>query len=159
MAVVLKKIMDGVKGLFDGRFYDNGSGALMPIQHLDEDQVALLATAEAQAEILARLDDPLTAAPSTDQDPIYDHANGDKKTVLASAVVFTPPAGCKFVRMDATVDTFVRTDNAVAADDGKAIRIVGGAPAEIVPVTAGVAIRAFAAASSTLRMMPMKARA
>lgn len=100
----------------------------------------------------------LTAAPSTDQDPIFDHANGDKKTVTASAVVFTPPAGCKFVRLDATVDTFVRTDDQVALDDGKAIRIAGGMPPEIVPVTPGVPVRAYAATSSTLRITPMKVR-
>lgn len=99
----------------------------------------------------------LTARPSTDQDPIFDHANGEKATVTASAVVFTPPAGCKFARFDATVDTFIRTDNQAAADDGKAIRLIAGQP-EILPVTATVAVRAYAASSSILRITPMKVR-
>lgn len=99
----------------------------------------------------------LTARPSTDQDPIFDHANGEKATVTTSAVVFTPPAGCKFARFDATVDTFIRTDDQPAADDGDAIRLIAGQP-EILPVTAAVAVRAYAASSSTLRITPMKVR-
>ncbi len=100
----------------------------------------------------------LKAAPSADQDPIFDHANGDKKTVTVSAEVFTPPAGCKFIRVDATVDTFLRTDDQPALDDGKSIRIVGGMPSETIPVTPGVKVRAYAATSSVLRIMPMKVR-
>lgn len=95
--------------------------------------------------------------PVADQDPIYDHANGEKATVTTSAVVFTPPAGCKFARFDATVDTFIRTDDQPAADDGDAIRLIAGQP-EILPVTAGTAVRAYAASSSTLRITPMKVR-
>lgn len=180
----------------------NLGGYLMPLQHLDPDQLAAvtsalapLSTAAKQdtiiagltsidghvdglegtaASILAKLSsDPatdtkleavrallagtLTARPSTDQDPIYDHANGEKATVTTSAVVFTPPAGCKFARFDATVDTFIRTDDQPAADDGDAIRLIAGQP-EILPVTATVAVRAYAASSSTLRITPMKVR-
>lgn len=107
--------------------------------------------------VRALLAGTLTAAPSTDQDPIFDHANGVSMAVTASAVVFTPPAGCKFARFDATVDTFIRTDGQPAADDGKAIRLIAGQP-EILPVTATVAVRAYAASSSTLRITPMKVR-
>jgi len=119
--------------------------------------IAAPATDSKLEAVRALLAGTLTAAPSTDQDPIFDHANGTSATVTTSATVFTPPAGCKFARFDATVDTFIRTDNTAAADDGKAIRLIAGQP-EILPVTAGVAVRAYAASSSTLRITPMKVR-
>jgi len=119
--------------------------------------IAAPATDAKLEAVRALLAGTLTAAPSTDQDPIFDHANGTSAAVTASAVVFTPPAGCKFARFDATVDTFIRTDNQVAADDGKAIRLIAGQP-EILPVTAGTAVRAYAASASTLRITPMKVR-
>lgn len=116
---------------------------------------ATQATLEAVRVLLAGT---LRAAPSADQDPIFDHANGERVAALtSSAVVFTPPAGCKFARFDATVDTFIRTDNVAAADDGDAIRLIAGQP-EIIPVTAGVAVLAYAATASVLRVTPLKAR-
>lgn len=161
-------------------------GTLSPVQHMEPSQVAEITSALSAidghvdglegtaASILAKLSsDPatdtkleavrallagtLTARPSTDQDPIYDHANGEKATVTTSAAVFTPPVGCKFARFDATLDTFIRTDDAAAADDGEAIRLIGGQP-EILPVVAGVAVQAYAASSSVLRITPMKVR-
>lgn len=107
--------------------------------------------------LIEAADAPAGAPQSADQDPIYDHANGVKATVTSSAVVFTPSAGTKFARFDASADTFIRTDDAAAADDGQAVRLVAGSP-DILPVTPGVPVRAYAASSSTLRITPMKIR-
>lgn len=100
----------------------------------------------------------VVASPSAAQDPILDHANGEKETVSTSAVVFTPPAGCYFAHFDANVETFIRTDNAPAADAAGARRLIAD-QGEILPVTPGVDVRAYCATSAVLRIIPMKVRA
>lgn len=99
-----------------------------------------------------------TAAPSPDQDPIFDHANGVKNAaVTASATILTPPAGCKFARITSDVTCFVRTDAGVAADDAFSVVVFANIP-EIVPVTAAVDVKAYAGSSAVIRCMPFKAR-
>lgn len=94
---------------------------------------------------------------SPDQDPVLDHTNGVKVTVTTSAVVFTPPAGCKFARFSCDVDTFIRTDDAVAADNAAAVRLYAGPP-EILPVKEGVPVRGYCPTSAVLRITPLKVR-
>lgn len=99
----------------------------------------------------------VAAAPSADQDPIFDHANGTKNSVTASQTIITPPAGCKYVRVSSNVDCFVRTDGQAAADAAGSILVSAGA-AEIIPVVAGTAVTAFAASTAVVRCMPYKVR-
>jgi hypothetical protein len=97
-------------------------------------------------------------SPADDQDPIFDMANGTKTSVTTSATVITPPTGCKYVRIGADVDIFVNTAGATAVDDGTSIRIIAGQP-EIVPVTAGTAVKALSSSGTAIvRCMPLKAR-
>lgn len=102
----------------------------------------------------------LYVAPSVEQDPIYDHANGASASVTSSsALAFTPPAGCKFGVFYASADTYMRTDDGTASlSDGKSILIQGGAPPSVHPVTAAVEINAITASTSTLTFLPLKAR-
>lgn len=96
--------------------------------------------------------------PSADQDPIFNHAAGVKVAVTTSVALFTPPAGCKFARISTDVDIVVNTANAAAVDDGTAVRIVANLP-EVIPVTAGIQVRALSlGASATVRCTPLKAR-
>lgn len=114
-------------------------------------------TAGQKVALIEAVDAPVGSPLSPDQDPIYDHANGVRATVTTSTVVFTPAAGVKFARFDASSEAFIRTDNAVAADDGQAVRLIADSP-DILPVTPGVPVRAYAASSATLRITPMKVR-
>jgi hypothetical protein len=102
----------------------------------------------------------LTARPSVDQDPIYDHANGNTAAVTStSAAAYTPPAGCKFVQVYASADTYIRTDDAPASlTDGKGALVQGLAAPSIHPVTAGVPIRAITATTATVTFLPFKVR-
>ena len=98
------------------------------------------------------------AALATNQDPIFDHANGTKTSVTASATVLTPPTGCRFARISSDVDIFVNTAGATAVDDGTSIRIVANQP-EIIPVVAGTAVKALSSSgTAVVRCTPMKAR-
>lgn len=102
----------------------------------------------------------LTARPSTDQDPIFDEANGERVALTANAAddIITPPTGCKFVRISATADTLIATnDPTTMTDNGKNILVTAGQP-EIVPVTAGVTVRGLSTAASVVRAMPLKVR-
>jgi hypothetical protein len=100
----------------------------------------------------------LSTTLSTDQDPIYDHAAGVKVNVTASAAVLTPPASCKFVEITSDVDVFIRTDDTAVVDDGKAKMVKANAP-QVVPVAAGVPIRALSSAgTAVVRCLPLKAR-
>lgn len=100
----------------------------------------------------------VSVAPSKDQDPIYDHANGTKTSVTTSATVITPPAGCKFLRISSDVDVFVNTAGSAAVDDGTSIRIVANSP-EVIPVTAATAVVALSSSgTATVRCMPYKER-
>lgn len=99
-------------------------------------------------------------APSDDQDPIFDHANGAKVTLTANtaADLITPPAGCKFVRISADADIFVATDNPTSpSDDGKMIRIIANQP-EIIPVVAGMKVKGLSTTAAVVRLTPMKVR-
>ncbi|MDO8421558.1 MAG: hypothetical protein Q7S99_05300 [Parvibaculum sp.] len=100
----------------------------------------------------------VNAKPSSDQDPVFDHANGTKTSVTANATVLTPPTGCKYARISADVDILVSTDGVNAADDGKSIRISGGI-AETIPVIAGTAVKALSlVGTAVVRVTPMKVR-
>lgn len=103
-------------------------------------------------------DHPFPTKLPADQDPVFDHEAGVKVPDLtASAIVFTPPVGCKFARFDCSADAFFRTDDTAAADDGKATRVLAGAP-EVLPVKPGVKVRGYAPAASIVRITPMKSR-
>lgn len=99
----------------------------------------------------------VVASPAPAQDPILDHEHGIKIAVTASSAVFTPPAGCAFARFSTDVDTFIRTDDQPAADAAGALKLLANQP-EILPVTPGVDVRAYAASSAVLRIIPYKAR-
>jgi hypothetical protein len=97
-------------------------------------------------------------APSPDQDPIFDHANGTKTSVTTSATVITPPTGCKYLRISADADVFVNTAGSAAVDDGTSIRIIANQP-EVIPVTAGTAVKALSASgTAVVRCTPLKVR-
>jgi hypothetical protein len=101
---------------------------------------------------------PLPTAPSADQDPILDHANGVKASITASAQVLIPPAGCKYVRISSDVDVFVNTAGQTAVDNGTSIRLLANVP-EIIPVTAGVPLVALSSAGvAVVRCTPLKSR-
>ena len=100
----------------------------------------------------------VVASLSADQDPVFDHAAGTKTTVTTSATILTPPAGCKFARFSSNVDCFIRTDGSAAADDAASVPLYAGQP-EVLPVTAAVIVKGFAASSAVIRAMPLKARA
>jgi hypothetical protein len=101
----------------------------------------------------------VSTSSSSDQDPIFDHANGTKTSVTVSATVLVPPAGCKFARISADVDVFVNTAGSTAVDDGTSLRIVANQP-EVLPVTASVAVKALSSSgTAVVRCTPMKVRA
>jgi hypothetical protein len=101
---------------------------------------------------------PVSSSPSTDQDPIFDHANGTKTSVTTSATIITPPAACKFLRISTDVDIFVNTAGSAAVDDGTSIRVVANQP-EIIPVVAATAVKALSSGgTATVRCTPMKVR-
>ena len=101
----------------------------------------------------------LSTTPSTDQDPIYDHANAVKASVTTtSATAITPPTGAKFMRVHATADMFVRTDGTAAADAAGSIKLIANQP-ETIPVVAAIAVTAIVASGTgTLYATPMKVR-
>lgn len=93
-----------------------------------------------------------------DQDPIFDHTNGTKTSVTASATIITPPASCKYLRISSDVDLFVNTAGSAAVDDGTSIRIVANSP-EVIPVVAATAVKALSSAgTATVRCTPLKVR-
>lgn len=92
------------------------------------------------------------------QDPIFDNTNGTKTSVTTSALIITPPAGCKFIRIATDVNIFVNASNAAAVDDGTSILIFANQP-EVIPVTPGIIVRALSSSgTATVRCMPLKAR-
>lgn len=105
-------------------------------------------------------------APSPDQDPILDHAHGQVTSVSGSAVVLTPPSGCKYADFYSSADVWVRTDDAAAAVPTAAM--AGGVPAFVggaqnprtLAVTAGVPVRAISASGSAALVVavPHKSR-
>lgn len=100
----------------------------------------------------------LLVGQAPDQDPIFDHANGTKNSVTASAPVLTPPAGCKFARISADADIVVNTAGNIAVDDGSSVRIVANQP-EVIPVVAGVVVNALSlSGTAVVRCTPMKVR-
>lgn len=100
-----------------------------------------------------------TAAPSPDQDPIFDHASGTKNAaVTASVTILTPPTGCKFARFSSDVDCFIRTDGIDAADAAGSLKLFANIP-EILPVVEAVAVKGFALSSAVIRCLPFKVRA
>lgn len=101
---------------------------------------------------------PLPTAGPASQDPIFDHANGTKTSVTASAAIITPPAGCNYIRISSDVDIFVNTAGATAVDDGTSIRIIANVP-ETIPVVAGTAVKALSSSgTATVRCTPYKVR-
>jgi len=112
-----------------------------------------------------RIEDISTANPlptagiaPADQDPIFDHVNGTKTAVTTNTTVLTPPAGCKYARISTDIDIVVNTIGAAAVDNGTAIKIFANQP-EVIPVTAGVAVKALSlGASATVRCTPLKVR-
>lgn len=117
-----------------------------------------------QQEVLTALEairddtSEVATVPGASQDPIFDHANGTKTSVTASAGVITPPALCRYVRISTDVDIFVNTANSAAVDDGTAARIIANQP-EIIPVVAGVQVRALSSSgTAVVRCTPLKVR-
>ena len=111
-------------------------------------------------ELRALLAGVLSVRPPGDQDPVFDHANGVKATINASALLLTPPVGCKYLRISAEGDVVVNTAGGPAADDGKSVRVVAGL-AEVIPVVAGqgVFVLSLTATPIVVRATPLKARA
>lgn len=115
-------------------------------------------------DLVVRDDNVLAVAPSSDQDPILDHAAGVAKSITVSAAVFTPPAGCKHVDFYASADVWVRTDDAAAAvpSDGMAggtPTFVGAGTSKPIGVTAGKPLRAVSVSGAALVVVtPYKAR-
>lgn len=103
----------------------------------------------------------LSTTPSTDQDPIFDHANGARVAVTAAvANVITPPVGCKYLRVQSTTDCFVRTDATDPGDAAGSIRLLANVP-ETIPVVAGASgqVRVIrATADGVIYATPMKVR-
>lgn len=100
----------------------------------------------------------LSVTPSADQNPIFDHANGTKTAVTASATIITTGAGHTFLRITTDVDIVVNTAGAAAVDDGTASRIVANVP-EVIPVPPSTVIKALSlAGSATVRCTPLKVR-
>lgn len=88
----------------------------------------------------------------------WDHAHGTKTAVTVSAVIFTPPPGCELVRIDTDAHAVINTADGAAVDDGTATRIVANVP-EIVPVAAGVAVKALSlAGTANIRCTPLVSR-
>lgn len=105
----------------------------------------------------------VVAAPSSDQDPIFDHTNAGIASVnsTSNTVLWTPPAGCKFVSMLSDNDVFIRTDANVASATANGSYKLLGSTRETIPVTANVGVFAVTANSSitaSLRIMPYKVR-
>ena len=101
---------------------------------------------------------PLPTKLTADQDPVLDHANGVKYNVTtASTTAITPPANCKYIRVHAEADCFIRTDGNAAADAAGSIKLLANQP-ETIPVIAGTAVTVIAASATTLRATPMKVR-
>lgn len=96
-------------------------------------------------------------SPVASQDPIFDHANATKTAVTASATVLTVPAGCYFARISGDGDFFLRTDGEAAADAAGSLRVIANQP-EIIPVTPGAVLKAFASVSVVVRVTPLKVR-
>lgn len=115
-------------------------------------------------DLLVRDDAALAVAPSPDQDPILDHANGAAKSITTSAAVFTPPADCKFVDFYASADVWVRTDDmpAVVPSDGMANgtpTFVGAGTVKPIAVTPLKPLRAVSVSGAALVIVtPYKAR-
>jgi hypothetical protein len=111
------------------------------------------------AAIVSALAGTLTAQPSTDQDPVFDTANGDLTAVTTSAVVLTPPTGCKYARFSTDADCVLNTEGSAAVDDGTAVRLYAGVP-EIFPVVAGTGVYALSiSGTANVYAMPLKVRA
>lgn len=95
---------------------------------------------------------------AADQDPIFDHNNGTKTSVTTSATVITPPAGCKYVWVSTDTNIFVNTDGDAAVDDGSSIQVFSSDP-QIIPVTAGTAVKALSSSgTAVVRCTPLKVR-
>ncbi|RVU13201.1 hypothetical protein [Methylobacterium oryzihabitans] len=111
-------------------------------------------------ELRALLAGVLSVRPPGDQDPVFDHANGVKATINASALLLTVPPGCKYLRISAEGDIVVNTAGGPAVDDGKSVRVVAGL-AEVIPVVAGqgVFVLSLTASPIVVRATPLKARA
>jgi hypothetical protein len=100
----------------------------------------------------------MSATTSRAFDPVYNNALGTKTSVTTSAIVITPPSGCRFVRISTDADVVINTAGAAAVDNGTATRIIGGVP-EIVPVTAGTPVYALSlSGTAVVRVTPLKNR-
>lgn len=123
---------------------------------------ALLTEAEFEARIptlgTKAASGSISTTPSTDQDPVFDHANAVRFAVTtASQAAITPPASCKYMRVHAEGDCFIRTDGTAAADAAGSIKLLANQP-ETIPVIGGTAVTVIGASATTLRATPMKVR-
>lgn len=143
---------------FNPRTIDRGSGIRENVQSLAKVDGTRInpATTEDIAAIVAAT---LKVILPPDQDPIFDHTNGVKVAVPAttSTLLITPPAGCKYVRINPDVDCFVNTANVAAGDLASSIKVLANSP-EVVPVVAGTAVNVFVASAGTVRATPLKVR-
>ena len=93
-----------------------------------------------------------------DQDPVFDEANGTKTSLTMSAILITPPGGCKFVRIITDTDIVINTKNSAAVDDGTGVYIAANTP-EIVPVTGGIAVFGLSTSgTAVVHCTPLKNR-
>jgi len=105
----------------------------------------------------------LSVVPSTDQNPILDHANAVAVTVTTSShatttPILTVPAGCYFVRVVSDADFFLRTDGTNATTGAGTVRVVANVP-EVFPVAPAADLKGLTASgSAAVRVTPYKAR-
>lgn len=74
-----------------------------------------------------------------DQDPVFDHSNGQKTAVTALANIFTPGAACVFVWIGTDAAIVINAAGNAAVDDGTSAYVAAGT-AGIFPCTASTAI-------------------
>jgi len=101
----------------------------------------------------------VSVTPSTDQDPVFDHANAVVASVTTSSTTaITLAASCKYVWAHAIGDCYIRTDGAAASTTAAgSILLLAGQP-QIIPVLGGTTVTVVAGSATTLRLTPMKAR-
>jgi hypothetical protein len=116
-----------------------------------------MATSQTDADGIQRV------AMTPNQNPVYDHANGAATNVAGATTVLTPPAGCEFAEIEAADDVWIRADgvNPVLPVNGATsagVHFAADVP-RVIPVTAGVAVKAIAVTGTVLVVaVPMKNR-
>lgn len=100
----------------------------------------------------------MSATTAVQNDPVFDHANGQKTAVTISANILTPSSTCVFAWIGTDADIVVNTAGAAAADDGTSVYLPGGFSG-IIPVQPSVAVLALSlSGTANVRATGMKIR-